>query len=266
MPPQIRDLLTSLNQLTVASVSQVPFVVPWEDPRGPAFFFEQATAERYTQLPILRDRSIRRIVETAALANVTEWDSAPDGRRIEVEDLVARDAPLFSVLHRLEDRPLLLSLGPNGVDGVLTIYDLNMPAAHMFALGLTLIVENEIASAISLSLENQRAVESHVTSILTRKNKQVQQWEKAVAGGEQVEILHYLTFFEKSRCLTDRAVLLLASAAGVTPEDLKLQLREVRQLRNQIAHYSVFELNDYRTVVPRMRRLYRLATKLAASA
>jgi hypothetical protein len=125
MPPQLRELLSSVDHLTVDSVSQTPFVLEWGDERGPRHFYAHAQAEGFTQLPVRQGRSITRILTTADLARVNDWPDPSIGRPIEVDDLVSRDAPLFSLLRRLQGRELLLCLGPEGVDGVVTIYDLN---------------------------------------------------------------------------------------------------------------------------------------------
>jgi hypothetical protein len=265
VPPQIRELLSSVGHLTVDSVSQAPFCLEWGDPRGPRFFRDHASAEGYTALPVREGRSINCIVQTAELADVTDWARVPLGRPIEVDDLVARDAPLFSLLPRLDHRELLLCLGREGIDGVVTVYDLNQPAAHMFALGLALLIEVEIAAAITNSLRDQRAVEEHVIAVLGVKNRQIRRWQKAAETSEQVEILNYLTFYEKMRCLTDGAADVLSALAAVHPVELRGQLREVQQLRNSIAHYAAFELANYRTVVQRMRTAYRLARRFNES-
>jgi hypothetical protein len=264
MPPQLRELLNSANRLTVDSVSQTPFFLEWGDPRGPRFFYEQARAEGFTQLPVRQQRSTTRIVLSAELATLDDWRDSSIGRPIEVDDLVSRDAPLFSLLRRLQMRELLLCLGPDGVDGVVTIYDLNQPAAHMFTLGLALLIEGELANAITRSLSgDRRAVERHVISVLGQKYGAVKRWKHDVAADSQLEILSYLSFYDKCRCLTERAVQEIAQAADLDAEEARRQLREVKQIRNNIAHYDAFNLADYRTVGTRMAIAYRLARKLA---
>lgn len=263
MPPLIRELLTSLRQLTVGSVSQEPFVLAWGDPRGPQFFFAHASTEGFTQLPVRTGRSIDRIVDTLELEGVSDWDSAPNGRPIMVDDLVARDAPLFSLLPRLSERDLLLCLGGDGVDGVVTVYDLNQPAAHMFALGLALVIEAEMSAAITACFATQRALESYVISVLGAKNGQVKRWHRATERDQQVEILNYLTFSEKMRCLTQDALERLSVPAKTDAADLRRKLREVQLFRNSIAHYAVFELADYRSAVAHMRTAYTLARRLS---
>src|SRR5690348_1799272 len=91
LTPHIRDLLKSLNHLTVDSVSQTPFVLDWGDPRGPAFYFDQASAEGYSQLPVRQGRSIDRIISTRELSGARSWDEVGAGEPIKVDDLVARD-------------------------------------------------------------------------------------------------------------------------------------------------------------------------------
>jgi hypothetical protein len=66
--------------------------------------------------------------------------------QLTADQLVSRDAPAFALLERLaeEGSQILFCLGRRGVDGVVTVYDLNQPAAHLFGFGLVLICEAEL--------------------------------------------------------------------------------------------------------------------------
>jgi hypothetical protein len=134
----------------------------------------------------------------------------------------------------------------------------------MFTLGLALLIEAELANTITSSLGgDRRAVERHIIGVLGEKYGAVKRWKRDVLANDQVEILSYLSFHDKYRCLTDRAIQTIAQATNLDGEEARRQLREVRQIRNNIAHYTAFDLTDYRTVGTRMAIAYRLARKLA---
>jgi hypothetical protein len=61
-------------------------------------------------------------------------------------------APALSVLDRLVDNAVLFTLGANGVDGVITIYDLNHPSAHLLGFGLIIVCEEAISQWIRIQL------------------------------------------------------------------------------------------------------------------
>jgi hypothetical protein len=136
---------------------------------------------------------------------------------------------LAYLLRRLERRELLMCLGREGIDGVVTIYDLNQPAAHVFAFGLALLVEAELARVIAESMDgDSRAIYRHVQGVLGAKHHAVARWKKEADHGEQVDLVSYLTFYEKTRCLTVKSLAKIAAAAKIDDEEAWRQLREVR--------------------------------------
>src|SRR4029077_14522175 len=69
------------------------------------------------------------------------------------DDMVSAASPILELLNRLtERRPWLFVMGPRGIDGIVTIYDLNEPAAHQLGFGLCLVVEAALGHAIEAAI------------------------------------------------------------------------------------------------------------------
>jgi hypothetical protein len=149
---KLSALTEAANQLPVALIAQEPDSVSLTL-EGVRTALKVGLEQRYTIMPIREpDHSIRRFVtvedmrrlkgDLPALHNV----ATP----IRVEDVVALESPILSLLGRFQEqeRELLFVLGPTGVSGVVTIYDLNQPAAQLFGFGLAVVVEAEITRII----------------------------------------------------------------------------------------------------------------------
>src|SRR5438105_4395672 len=93
----LRGLLASADELRVDAIAQEPFCV---DPsRGDLkSTYDEARARGFEYLPVRdSDGMIRRVVPTEVLANA-DWTTAqPHAVLLNADQLVARDAPAFSL-------------------------------------------------------------------------------------------------------------------------------------------------------------------------
>lgn len=142
----LKSLIRSAEDLRVDAVAQMPFCAEPER-LSPRETYEQASDLGFDDLPVRdHDGQIRRMVSAAALRDANDtWDVLDsEAVVLDADSLVAREAPVFSLLDRFVERDVLFALGRRGVDGVVTIYDLNQPAAHLLGFGLILISEADV--------------------------------------------------------------------------------------------------------------------------
>jgi CBS domain-containing protein len=152
MSGRLRSSMEAADRLTVGTIAQPPYCVsPDKNVRE---VYDHAKREGFDVLPIKDPEGrIRTVVETSHLETMTDWDQLrARARPVNIDDLVAAAAPMFSVLDRIVDGPLLC-LGGDGVEGIVTMYDMNQPAAHYFGFALAIVVEAGVGRAIDEHLE-----------------------------------------------------------------------------------------------------------------
>jgi hypothetical protein len=263
--PDVRSLRSSADDLRVDAVAQPPFCA--EPSRAsPQETFKEASRLGYDFLPVRDDDGvIRRVVATAVLRNSNGWDGVAAGMQvIETDSLVARDAPVFSLLDRFAVREVLFSLGRGGVDGVVTVYDLNQPAAHLFGFGLVLICEAELARVLRDRLgEDPSSAKARAERILGKRSMGVRRWQDARKRDKELHLASTLTFGEKLKLLPALGLTDLAARLGLNPDELMADLAEVKELRNALAHYDDEDrLADPKWVHSRMRLANALCRRL----
>jgi hypothetical protein len=197
------SLLQSTDDLRVEAFAQDPFCADVAL-RSPAETYAIAQERGFDQLPVLeRDRKIRRLVPTRMLVRHQGWDTAEgDMEPITADLLVARDAPAFSLLERFEQAPALFTLGRDGIDGIVTVYDLNQPPAHVLGFGLALIVESGVSDLLRDHLgEDPEEALASAAAILGTKAPGIEYWKKARKADADVHLASKLGFGEKLRIL-----------------------------------------------------------------
>ena len=267
----LRGLLTSADDLRVDAIAQDPFCAE-PGARDPRATYEEARERGFDYLPVRdADGLIRRLVPTASLATAENWDFlGSDAIQLSTDQLVARDSPAFSLLDRLAERDgeLLFCLGRHGVDGVVTVYDLNQPEAHLFGFGLVLICEAEVTRVLRQHLgEDPEEAKKRAREVLGRRALGIRRWDRARGENSELHLASSLTFGEKCKLLPYYGLDDLASGLGVEPLWLDSELREINALRNAIAHYDdEVKLTDPVWVHDIMRRTHVLAQRIAESA
>jgi len=266
--PTLHTLLESAESLRVDAVAQVPFCA---DVVGslPAEVHLAAVERGFDLLPIREDDGrIRRVVETRALRCAVNWEHALSSAVVlDADALVAREAPVFSLLERFDGREILFTLGREGVDGVVTIYDLNQPAAHLLGFGLVLITEAKLAQALRDALgEDSDEVLRRVSMTLGCKRQSVKRWVRARDEGKEIHLSSAITFGEKLEVLGSCGLTELAETYDMARDELLQDLKEIWEFRNALAHYDEQDhrLADPRWAYEHMRRASRLARVFAA--
>jgi hypothetical protein len=271
---QLRSLLLAAERLTVGDISQAPEVANVSDP-NPSRASEIALREGFTWMPIQEPGGIRRMIRGEDLLQLTSWKQLDAvATAIEVHHLVPRDAGLFSILDRFsEEQPILFCLGSAGIDGVVTLWDLNQPAARMLALGLVLVVEGEIGRTIHHCLATHHADVDAAVVALTRAppriaTPSVRRWKAQRRRSDQTSLLRVLGLGEKLHVL-DRAGCIDRFAAQlgdafVDAKELRKKLNELVELRDDVAH-SKPGLQDSVVVWRRMGFALELAERLVAA-
>jgi hypothetical protein len=266
----LRGLLESADGLRVDAIAQDPFCArpDHDDPRS---IYNEARERGFDNLPVQdSDGRIRRVVSTSALANATDWDFLRSAATpLSTDQLVARDAPAFSLLERLgdEETDLLFCLGRRGVDGLVTVYDLNQPAAHLLGFGLVLICEAELGRVLRECLgEDPSTARERVEAVIGRGRMGVRRWERAREADIEVHLASTLTFGEKCELLPEYGLGDLAARLRVEGEWLMAELREIRALRDALAHYDDEDrLADPVWVHERMHRTHSLAQRIVGT-
>jgi hypothetical protein len=232
--------------------------------------YEEARHRGFDNLPVRdADGHIRRMVRNDALRAAKSWDVLEtEAVPIDTDLLVARDAPVFSLLDRFAHRDILFCLGRQGIDGVVTVYDLNQPAAHLFAFGLILICESELADLLRRHLgENPGVAKERAEAVLGRGRMGVRRWDRARAENNDLHLSSSLTFGEKLELLPHFGLEELAARLAVAPDRLLAQLDEIKALRDALAHYDDGDrLADPHRVYEQMRRTYAVAQRIASEA
>lgn len=271
MPYPLKNLLETADRITVDAVCQPPYCADLRT-TSPRPTYEHATAEGFTYLPVREaDGSIRRLVRTEDLAHLEAWDDlSADLDPIGVDDLVARDAPILSLLDRLArvDRPLLLCLGRDGVDAVVTVYDLNQPSAHLFSFGLALVVEGKVGEYLTQHFgDDLDRLEASAERALSRNDRSLKAWRTARRRSEHLDLAPSLTFDAKLKLLEQDGFAEFSRRygplVGRENADLLSALHGVRKLRNAVGHADEEMLPDHDWMAEHMRLTHRLADALA---
>jgi hypothetical protein len=257
-----------MDDLRVDAIAQAPVCADLAH-QMPADAYEQGTEMGFDVLPIREaDGEIRRFVRTDALRAKKTWRSVDaEALPLGADHLVARDAPVFSLIERFAQHPeltALFCLGRAGVDGVVTVYDLNQPPAHLFAFGLVLICEAELASVLRSQLgdDPDHAVERAQVA-LKKNSRGIKRWLRARTADSDIHLAAALSFEEKLQLLPRFGLDQLASRLAVQADGLLQELVAVKDFRNALAHYDESDrLNDVDWVLASMRRSHHLVLSL----
>jgi len=266
---RFESLLLSADDLRIEVLAQIPYCADVTS-ASPVGAFETAQARGFEQLPVRdRDRRIRRLVRTAALEGRGTWGELEgDMEEITADILVARDAPAFSLLDRFAAQPILFTLGRDGIDGIVTVYDLNQPAAYILGFGLALIVESAVSEVLRRRLgEDPNVALERAAAILGPKASGISYWKRARRSDADVHLASKLGFGEKLKVLAAYGYEELITAVESDEETVIADLEGVCVLRNAIGHPEDSKLlEDPFWVYQRMRTANRLARLIAASA
>jgi hypothetical protein len=269
---KLKSIMEAADRLTVDTITTVPYCATAERPLSETF--AHAKREGFDWLPVRdEDGAIRRVVETRRLRHLSTWSEVKDqARKVTVDELVSGDAPMLSILARIGERPFLLCLGRNGIDRMVTVYDLNQPAARYFGLALAIIIESEIARAI----EAERPEHARDDAALVRLALEVRvargtidHWKQQKRSSTQLPFVTWLSFGDKVKLLKRIGQSSLAMKweawqgrnVNAVRDDLMHALQEVLELRNDVAHDKA-ALSDAKVVCRRLRIAHDLAHAL----
>jgi hypothetical protein len=258
----VRSLLASAEDLLVGAIAQEPFCA---DPGvgSPRSTYEAACHMNFDMLPVHEaGRVMSRVIDRNALRDAGNWTVLGSATIAGADILVARDAPAFSLLDRFDASPVLFTLGRHGIDGVVTIYDLNQPAAHLLGFGFALICEAEVTAVVRQFLGADSDHAAHLVR-QARGNRTCRRWETAHQKGEDIHIATTLTFGDKLELMSHYHIADLSQRLGEGEDALLRCLHEINQLRNAIGHYKEEMLSDSRWVFTHMQQAERLARRIA---
>ena len=268
MASKLKSIMDAADRLTVDAIAQEPYCVP--RPESVEDVCRYAKKESFDLLPVRETNgAIRRTVKTALLEGLSTWPEVLErAESLTVDDLIAREAPVLSILGRIQDRPLFC-LGSKGVGGIVTVYDLNQPAAHYFGLALAIVIESEVGRAITDELEQQYPGDRDAAERVAGKaDVNIDKWNWAKRKGEHVPLISWLSFGAKLRVLNVIGMARLmerclgryerATSADVLGGDLD----EILKLRNDVAHEKA-GLADSKVMCQRLARAHDLAHALA---
>jgi predicted transcriptional regulator len=251
-------LLAAAERLTVDLVAQTPVAIRLRADTL-AYARHVAEAEGFDVLPVLEEdgRIIRYICKSAldVCESEEEWRGV-ELVEIHADDLVSASTPLLDLVSRFSrTRPRLFVLGRRQVDGIVTVYDLNQPAAHQFGFALSLVVEAELGRAIEvaarksadeLDTEVDGRIGDRVAGLPRGRYggaaRRADAWRTKVENGEQVRLTQELVFNDKiglveSMGIADTLALRCVPPYNADGPTLVRYLREeVKELRNAVAH------------------------------
>jgi hypothetical protein len=229
--------------------------------------YELATERGYDILPVEdASGSIVSTVATRTLDQATSWEAVlAQQELLTPERLVAREAPVLRLLDRLEQHEILFTLGRTGVDGVVTIYDLNQPAAHLLGFGMALICESDVTRELRATLgEDPDAAYQRAHDALGKTSRRLAAWKHDRSAGRELHVAAALMFGEKLAILRKRGFASLAAVHGLTEDALIDELEEIAALRNAIGHYDEQDdrLADPQWTFKRMKVARRYAERV----
>jgi hypothetical protein len=233
MTEKLKSIMEAADRVTVRSIAQTPYCV--ETTQTPAEILAVATERGYDSLPVREDSVIRRIIQTRDLEHLDSWSNvASRARKITVDDLVGGDAPIFSALERIGRRPFLLCLGGSDIDGIVTVYDLNQPAAQYFGFALALIIESEVARAIETNLQqvapgdvDEPAIRLAVEVDIHRCSHKVDEWRRQRQESTHSSFLSSLSFGDKLQMVKKQGLSRLTLKLTSSENQLLADLGEV---------------------------------------
>jgi hypothetical protein len=260
--PSLASLFASADDLLVDAVAQPPWCV--EPARQDvAEAFRVADAQGFDVLPVLEsDGEIRRTVAKNRLLGATSWDPAlADASPLTAERLVARESPVVRLLDRLDKDKPLFALGPRGVDGTVTIYDLNQPAAHLFAFGMALICEADLGEFLRDELpDDPDAAFEAAREALHGVTTGLRRWSRMRGKDQHVHVSSTLSFGEKIGVVENLGLDALAYAHDTSSQHLLAELRQICSLRNYDEEHT--RLEDSEWVFQALRTAERYARRV----
>ncbi|HTX06961.1 MAG TPA: hypothetical protein VME22_00035 [Solirubrobacteraceae bacterium] len=260
---EVSKLVALADQLKVGSLAQPPYCA---DPaRALAEVVDEATRNSFDLLPVRTGhRPITRMISRAALESLNDWSQLADlVMPLTADVLVSADAPALSVLDRLDRHSVLFTLGAAGVEGVITIYDLNEPSAHLLGFGLVLVCEEALTAWIRPHLGSDADQAAAKIRALKAVGSGFRRWKRLRDADRHGDLATALTLWEKIRVIEGLGPAELAQRIGIESTDLLPRLERVRELRNAIGHYDEESLADPTWVHTRMVETRDLARSLA---
>jgi hypothetical protein len=268
--PNLGLVMKAADLVTVGSIAEEPWCV--DSTRPPSEFYCEAVTRGFDWLPVRDDdKLIRRVVQTSHLEELASFGEVKNSaRKLGVEDLVGADAPILSVLDRLQDRPFLFCLGGKDVDGIVTRYDINQPAAHYFGLALAIVIEAAIGQAIDYEYAGSDAAIADAARRSQIGGKRLAAWLDNKQSSTQSRLLNQLSLGDKIEILKLRGSESLVAKcsdlyarSGDIATQLFSDLGQVKQLRDAVAH-ELPTLADTDAMFHRLRVAHSLAHILAA--
>jgi len=266
--------MVAADRLTVSLLAQAAETVHVGNDT-PLAAFERAETHGYDWMPLRdRDGQVTRLVSRSELQRLRDQRTFPDvrrlGRPISVRHLISLESPIHVLVRRLADEPFLCCLGPNGVEHVVTRWDLAHPGAQQFAFGLALVVEAELGACLTNSMTESDfrkviATLDESNTLRTRGEK----WMRRTSRKEGLGFVESLTFGQKMALLdksADARRRLSEIARGGLwerhqPHRLRADLDEIRKMRNGLGHAAQQVPARLRT---RMEMTHDLAHALVA--
>ncbi len=262
---RLTDLIAMADDLRVEALAQAIFCA---EPgfRDIAAVCSEARRNSFDILPLrVRDHPVTHFITTENLGRTSSWDRIDQfAEPLTADMLVSADAPALSLLDRLSQQAVLFTLGRAGVAGVVTVYDLNQPPAHLLGFGLTLVCE-EALGAYLLELLGEDPEDAGAQVIrYGAAGPGYARWKKDKSLDKHGHPVWSLTFGEKKALLERLGTSGFAKRHNLSEEDLLDRLERVRELRNAIGHYDTeTRLADPDWVYERMRQASSLAHSFA---
>jgi len=227
----VRELMTEDPEAAPAGAS-VADVHDWLTERG------------YTAAPLARDDPPYIYVTRDHLGSVRE-DAADEpayqhADRIDLSTLLSPDLEFEGLLVELEDEPFYFVGWHGEVAGVVTRSDLNKPAAHAFLYARVGELEMRLRDLVDAEANWEgtlATLQREGAGTDTEYDAVLEEYDSYADADLQLREVDYTTFWQLARAAreSDAVVDVLGYADGDALADA---LDDVRDLRNQVAHYG----------------------------
>lgn len=216
----VSRLVALSDELRVGALAQPPYCADPAHALGEVL--DEARRNGFDYLPIRSGgRPVTNMVSRSALAGMADWSGLGEvAVPMTADILVSAEAPAVSVLDRLVDSTVLFTLGAAGVDGVITIYDLNQPSAHLLGFGLVLVCEEALAQWIRLQLGSDADKAAEKVRRLKAAGSGYARWKKLRDADRHGDLASALTLGEKIRLIDAVGPDELARHYRLDPSDL----------------------------------------------
>lgn len=210
----------------------------------------------FDECGVRRNGWVREIIHVDRLTGGNVGDHAAP---VSLERLAAPSTPLWSCLpHLVASGPLFL-LGNNGIDGIVTVADLDKQPARLLMFGLVSMLEMAMVSFIRAEYSDESWCKHLADPRIVAANELL---AKRRDLGREIDLLECLQIADKATiCSKTKEI---RDIFGISKGKLKKLFERLENVRNNLAHaQSPIEGSSWKEAVEDLRAGHQIFDKAA---